>query len=223
MATDFIPSPDPDFDALLVTVTASVNQAANPLQLSATQKTAFTSATAAWPAAWQAWQQMAPEVQAALQAKDKARAQAEAAVREVNNLAQANTSVTDTARAAADLPVHKQTRTPVGQIETMPILLRVDNLHLLHRLWFVDSASPNSRAKPAGAASCEIRQQIVPAGGTAPTDPDTMPFLALDTKAPYRADLEPADAGKTAYYAQRWTNTRGEPGPWSTITSQPII
>lgn len=45
-----------------------------------------------------------------------------------------------------------------------------------------------------------------------------MPFLATDTKAPYRADLEAADIGKTAYYAMRWVNTRGVPGPRSQTT-----
>jgi hypothetical protein len=76
---------------------------------------------------------------------------------------------------------------------------------------------------PAGAASCEIRQQVAAAGAAAPTDPDTMPSLAIDTKTPYRADLDPADTGKTAYYALRWVNTRGNPGPWSAIASYPII
>jgi hypothetical protein len=50
-----------------------------------------------------------------------------------------------------------------------------------------------------------------------------MPFLALDTKTPYRADLDPNDVGNTAYYAMRWVNTRGNPGPWSEITGYPII
>jgi hypothetical protein len=52
---------------------------------------------------------------------------------------------------------------------------------------------------------------------------DTMPFLALDTKTPYCADLDPNDVGNTAYYAMRWVNTRGNPGPWSEITGYPII
>jgi uncharacterized repeat protein (TIGR03803 family) len=42
-------------------------------------------------------------------------------------------------------------------------------------------------------------------------------------RTPYRADLDPNDVRKTAYYAMRWVNTRGNPGPWSEITSYPII
>jgi len=32
-----------------------------------------------------------------------------------------------------------------------------------------------------------------------------------------------ADAGKTAYYALRWENTRGETGPWSDVVSATIL
>jgi hypothetical protein len=223
MANDFIPQPDADFDTMLGHLTSSVTDAANPLQLSAAQITAFNSGIAGWAPAWTAWQNLAPDVKAKLQARDDARASAEPAARTINNIVQANSAVDDTARAAADLPVHKQTRTAVGEIQTAPMLQRVDNEHLIHRLWFVDSAKPASKAKPAGAASCEIRQQIAAAGAAAPTDPDTMPFLAIDTKTPYRAELDPNDVGKTAFYAMRWMNTRGNPGPWSAIASYPII
>jgi|GEM_PF-6208256 len=32
-----------------------------------------------------------------------------------------------------------------------------------------------------------------------------------------RNDFPPEDLGKTAYYAPRWINTTGAPGPWSQI------
>ena len=62
--------------------------------------------------------------------------------------------------------------------------------------------------------SCEIREQI---GGTAPTNPETMAFLAIETHAPYRADFDALDAGKNVWFAFRWWNTKGQPGPWSQI------
>ena len=46
-----------------------------------------------------------------------------------------------------------------------------------------------------------------------------MAFLAMETRAPYRADFEAPDAGKTVYFAFRWVNTTGKPGPWSQIYS----
>ncbi len=63
-----------------------------------------------------------------------------------------------------------------------------------------------------------LRQQIVDTGAPAPSDPESMPFLATDTKPPYHADFDASEVGKTAYYALRWTNTVGETGPWSEIS-----
>ena len=87
------------------------------------------------------------------------------------------------------------------------------------RLFIVDAATPDSRAKPAGVQGCEIREQV---GGTAPVDPNAMTFLAIETRMPYRADFDAMDIGKTAYIALRWLNTRGEPGPWSAIFNATI-
>jgi hypothetical protein len=41
--------------------------------------------------------------------------------------------------------------------------------------------------------------------------------VALDSATPYLMVHEGADVGKTAYYALRWENTRGESGPWSNV------
>jgi hypothetical protein len=38
----------------------------------------------------------------------------------------------------------------------------------------------------------------------------------------YRADFEQTDIGKTVYFAMRWLNTRGKPGPWSQIYSATV-
>lgn len=177
---------------------------------------------AVWTPAWAAYQPAEAAFKTLHTTKEAARATMETAARTVNNTVQANPAVPDAAKVAADLPVHKTTRTPVGPIDSHPVLYKVDNEHLLHRLWFSDSVT-GKKARPAGAAMGEIREAIVAAGGPAPTDPNAMAFLANETKPPQRNDLDPADVGKTAYCAQRWVNTRGEPGPWSPITSYPIL
>ena len=55
-------------------------------------------------------------------------------------------------------------------------------------------------------------------GTPAPVDPAAMPFLANETKMPHRNDFDATDLGKTASYAARWVNTKGDSGPWSQIT-----
>lgn len=64
----------------------------------------------------------------------------------------------------------------------------------------------------------EIRESIVALGGAAPVDANAMPFLANETKMPHRNDFTAADLGHMFYYATRWVNTKGDPGPWSAIT-----
>ena len=143
-------------------------------------------------------------------------------IRQLNAIIQADPIVTDTTREAAGLPVHKTSRTPTPIPQTRPVLYRVDNEHLLQRLWFSDETTPGSKARPKGVSLCEIRQTLAAPGATAPTDPGAMPLLALDTKSPHRTDFEAADVGQTAYYCQRWVSTTGQPGPWGMITSYPV-
>ena len=216
---DFIPDADADYNNFVTTLAAYI--AANPTALAvpAALQNALGDGATNWTNAYDAALAGRHTYEGLLAAKDTQQTALTAIIRQLNNLVQANTGVSDATRAAAGLPVHKTTRTPAPDIETHPVLYRVDNDHLLQRLWFSDSATPGSKAKPTGAAACEIRQALVAPGGAAPTDLDAMPFLALDTKSPHRTDFTLADVGKTAWYVQRWTNTRGVPGPWGPLTS----
>jgi hypothetical protein len=53
-------------------------------------------------------------------------------------------------------------------------------------------------------------------------DPEQARFLGFVTKAEFESDFSPADNGKTATYFARWTNAKGEMGPWSPPASLPI-
>lgn len=216
---DFIPSGDDQFDGFLSALNTYAQSHEAAIGLTTAQNAALAAAYEDWQTNWTAWQQEQNTYNSLLAAKNEARAAATTVVRQINAAVQANPAVEDAAREAAGLPVHKTTRSRTPDLETHPVLYRVDNEHLLQRLWFSDQDTPGSKAKPRGAAMCEIRQQVVAQGGAAPTDPDAMGLLALDTKAPHRTDFEAGDVGKTAYYAQRWVNTTGQPGPWGPITS----
>ena len=222
MSTDFIPSNDADFNNFLNVLATYAGGNYGVLGLTADQGAALRTAMTDWDTAYTAWEHEQTVYRSVLAAKDAARDAATALVRQANAIAQALPGITDATLASAGLPIHKTTRTPAPDLETHPVLYRVDNDHLLQRLWFSDSATPGSKARPNGAAACEIRQALVAPGGAAPTDPDAMPFLAIDTKSPHRTDFSAPDVGKMAYYAQRWTNTRGVPGPWSVVSSYPV-
>ena len=218
MSNDFIPKPDDQFDGFFTALSAYVSASYDTLGLSGGQAVALAAQHTNWENAWTAWQQEQNTYDSLLAAKNAAREAATGVIRQFNAIVQAAPNVTDTAREAAGLPVHKTSRRPAPDPETHPVLYRVDNEHLLQRLWFADQNTPGSKAKPKGAAMCEIRQSVVAAGSAAPTDPDAMGMLALDTKSPHRTDFEAPEVGKTAYYCQRWVNTTGQPGPWGPVT-----
>lgn len=216
---DFMPTNDDQFDHLINSdLGPAVNNAGNPLQLTPAQITAFNAAKTNWTVAYPVYLAAKPAFDAALASKDEARAAMEAAARVVNNTVQANPAVDAAAKTSAGLPVHKTTHTPATTPTTSPVLYKVDNTHLLQLLWFSDSATPGSKAKPHGVKMLEIRETILATGAPAPVDANAMPFLANETKMPHRNDLTAADIGKTAYYAARWVNSKGDLGPWSAIT-----
>jgi hypothetical protein len=47
------------------------------------------------------------------------------------------------------------------------------------------------------------------------TDPRRAQFLAFTGKTDFSCAFAPADHGKTATYFARWTNAKGDMGPWS--------
>lgn len=213
---DYIPGPDDEFNTYLQEQFApdvGANFAA--LGLSAADNTALQDANTAWGYSWPAFNNAKAAFEAATRDKDAKRAEVEAVMRRLAQKVQNNPAVTDAQKAAMGITIRKTTKTPVPPPTTVPTLARIDtSTRAILRLFFVDSTTPDTKAKPAGAQGVEIREQI---GGTAPTDPNTMAFLAIETRAPYRADFEATDVGKTAYFALRWVNTKGQPGPWSQV------
>lgn len=214
--SDYIPAPDDEFDTYLRDQFAPY-EASNfaALGLTAADNTELQNATTAWGYAWTGFTNAEAAFKAATMDKDEKRAAAEVVVRRLAQKVQGNPAVTDVQRAALGITVRKTTKTPVGVPTTVPVLSRSDtSTRCILRLFFSDATTPDSKGKPPGVQSCEIREQI---GGTAPTDPNAMAFLAIETRSPYRADFEAGDVGKTVYFALRWLNTKGQPGPWSQI------
>ena len=142
----------------------------------------------------------------------------EAALRPLVNKIQATPGVTDPIRHSLGITVRSTTRTAVGEPTTRPVGPVDTSQRLRHTIAFVDELTPTSRAKPEGVSGCEIWVKV----GDAPTGPSQVAYLALDTRSPYVAEYDDADAGKVAHYMLRWLSTRGERGPWSQTVSGTI-
>jgi hypothetical protein len=213
---DYIPEDEDEFNNYITTKFLPYATAnATPLGLSTAQITALTAAKVAWGYAYTAHLNAQIAAVGATTDKNTKLDDLKELIRQAAATVQANPAVTDAQKELLGVTVRKTTRTPADVPTTIPIIQRIDtSTRAILRLNFVDSATPDSKAKPAGVRACELRQQV---GGTAPTDPQNMAFLAMESRSPYRADFDADDIGKTAYFAARWVNTRNQPGPWSQI------
>lgn len=215
---DYIPDSDVEFRAWLKNFLdyAGANLAAlglvaadiAPLQAAAvTMNTAIDNNVAAQAA-----------LRAAVESKDAARAAAEALVRSLAQRIQTTATVLDSQRHSLGLNVRSTARTPSAVPTTRPVATIDTSQRLQHTISFGDEETPGNRKKPEGASGCEVWVKL----GTAPIDPSELTYLATDTRTPYTAVFDGADAGKVAHYMLRWVNSRGERGPWSQTVSATI-
>ena len=179
----------------------------------------MTAAATGWDAAFPANETAQASASAAAISKDHSRATAETVARPLVQQLQASPLVTDAQRSAMKITVRATTRTRASVPQTAPMATVDTSRRLQHIIDFRDTASPKSKAKPAGVASCEIWGKV---GSPAPTDISQMAYVATDSGTPYLAEYTGAQAGQMVYYWLRWVNPRGEKGPWSEPVSATI-
>ncbi len=217
---DYIPGPDGDFNAWQANFVTYATANAAALGLDplvdippvATAQTTWTTDYGANTAAQAA-------AQAARQAKEAARSAFEGVIRPLVGRLQASADVDDTERAALGITVPDTKPTPVGPPTTRPVAVVDTSQRLQHTIAFVDESTLTSRAKPAGVRGAQVWVKI---GDPPPVDPNELTFLATDTRTPYVANFDGADANKVAHYMLRWESTRGDVGPWSETASATI-
>ena len=218
---DFIPTADNAFDRMFTLLAGYIGTGGGAaLGLPDALVSAFAANADTFATALRAAEAAATAAQAATAEKDAARALCVSLARQANAFAQANPAVTAVQRESAGLPVRKPRRTAVRVPDTHPVLVRVDQSYLVHLLWFADQHRPGSYAKPAGVTFCEVRVAVVAPGGAVPADPAALPLAGHASSAPFHQSFHAADVGGTAYYALRWINSTGQPGPWGIITGK---
>ena len=216
---DNIPAPDPAFNNWQVTLIAYITANRAALGVSTGDLTALTAGQTAWTAAYATHQATQTQALSDRQAKDDARADYTTLIRATVGQMQKNPAVTDTQRQAMQITVPDTTRTPAAVPTSRPTVKIDSSQRLSHKLEFRDEATPTSRAKPAGVTASEVWLFV---GTTAPAGPDAMHLQGVDRSTPYLMEFDSADAGKTAWWALRWVNTKGEHGPWSATVSATI-
>lgn len=214
-----IPESDSQFDAFQNLAYTTINGNLAAYGLVAGDMTDVTAAKTAWDADYPAALAAKAAAQAAVAAKDVARADYNAALGVLFGKIYADPTVAEEDLQAAGLPVRDTIRTPSPIPTTRPVLILDTSERFRHTVNFADEGTPTSKAKPLGVMGCELRVFI---GASAPADPLDYDFAVLDTKTGQTWNFDPADSGQMAHWVARWVNTRGQAGPWSDTVSATI-
>jgi hypothetical protein len=219
MPNDIFPDADPAFNTHMQEKVPYIVANAAALGVAVPQASAINSLLGAWNTAYPAHSNAQAAAQAATAAKDSARDSLELAFREIIAIIQNHPGVTDAQRQLAGVPVHDVTRTPTAVITTRPVLMVSTAQRLQHTIKWTDEATPNSRARPAGALGMELFRKV---GGPAPVSTEGCEALGLITNSPDVEDYDAAQANQTVYYLGRWVNKRGARGPLSVVVNATI-
>ena len=209
---DYIPSRDSELDLWLNNFKTLV--AANPATygLTAGVATSLTNAYNDWHAAFLLASDPSTRTALTVAAKNAEKIISKALFRETANFVRGNPAVSDANQLALGIPLADPTPTPIPPPSTHPLLSMLFGGPLAHTLVWADETTPLKRAKPAGVIGVLLHRSI---GTVAATDPDQCDFVGLFTRIPQLMQYQAADQGKVATYFARWTNGKGDEGPWS--------
>jgi hypothetical protein len=216
---DYLPSSDLAFLAWLENFSAAIATNLSGYGLSATDQTALTGAIGSLQNELTNQQTALANSQAATENKDLSRRNAEDLVGPMVRRVQATPTVTDPMRELAGITVTDSQPTPSGPPTTAPVG-RVDtSQRLQHTVHFTDSATPTSKARPAGVRGCEIWMKV---GAPPPAGASELDFVTLDSRTPHTIPFDAADGGQPVTYWLRWVSNRGEAGPWSAAVTATV-
>jgi hypothetical protein len=210
--SNYLPSRDADLDIWALNFSTLIAAAPITYGLVAADATAITNAFNSWHTAFLAATNPATRTVATVATKNIQKRNLLGVVRGYAATIRVNRAVTDANKLALGLHVRDTGPTPVPAPATKPVLSIARMTQGAQEIRATDEATPNKRAKPAGSAGLLIYRAI----GTAPiNDPEAATFMAFVGKPGIESSFTHADNGKVATYFARWTNSKGEVGPWS--------
>lgn len=208
----YLPARDADLDVWALNFSTLITAAPATYGLVAADATAISNAFNSWHAAFLAATNPSTRTQGTVATKNIQKANLLTVVRGYAATIRANRAVTDANKMNLGLHVRDTQPTPIPPPVTRPVLAIARLEQGAMQLRATDEATPNRRARPVGSAGMLLFRAI----GTAPVnDPGDATFLTFVGKTEAMSTFAPADNGKVATYFARWTNSKGEVGPWS--------
>jgi len=217
-----IPLRDAEFDAFLFNWKTTLTATPTVFGMVSADATAISNAYTAWHNAWVLASNLLTRTRANVANKDAQKILALSLLREQYTIIKANPAVTDANKVSIGIRVNDPVPTPVPAPTTHPLLAALASGPLQQLINMVDVTTPTTRAKPAGVVGALVVRGV--RAGSAPIlEPESCTLLGFYTRTPfYVTEFGPTDAGKTADYYARWTNAKGEEGPWSPVASAVI-
>jgi hypothetical protein len=221
----YLPAQDAAFDAWFDNFSALITAAPTDYGLVSGDATAIAASFTSWHAAYLLATNPTTRTSPAIAAKDAERTSAEQVIRPYATQISRNPAVSNLDKTAVGVNLPNTARTPVPPPSTQPALSLVAAIHNLQTLAYRDTATPTTKAKPAGAIGMELWRTIA----TGPVvDPSAAALIGIVTKSPTNVGTLSGDAGKTATYFARWTTRSGpagvaQVGPWSAPLAVVIV
>lgn len=130
-----------------------------------------------------------------------------------------NDGISDADKIAIGVRPINSEREPIDAPTTSPLLNVIAATPGAHTVRFSDTMTPDSAAKPFGAANLQL---FVAIDDAEESDPGKAQFIGAYTRNPIGVDFSAADEGKEATYFARWASRRGDVGPWSLPVSMRV-
>lgn len=220
MTTSYIPAKDADYDAWANNFQTLITANPSLYGLVTADAVSISSEFAVWHAAYLLVLSPTTKTKTTVNSKDTARNASTALFRAYATIIRANLSVTDANKIALGVPPRDPTNTPVPPPATFPVLAVLNSTSLATNMQYRDTLTPLSRAKPAGVTQMEVRKVT---SATVISDPNAIPYDRMETSTPFALAWDSTDIGKTAYIVARWTNRKGDVGPWSAIVTTTVV
>jgi hypothetical protein len=219
MSNSYIPAREADMDNWILNFKSLI--AANPTSygLAVGDATAITTAYTNWHAAYLAAVNPTTRTKATVATKNTQKTVVLGVVRGYADTIRINAAVSDALKIGLGLHIRDTAPTPIPPPSTFPLLTITEPMRGTQDVRAADQMTPTKKARPAGAAGLLMFRAVAE---DAITDPTQAAFLSFVTRAEFISTFDPADNGKTATYFARWTNAKGEVGPWSAPVSMPI-
>jgi hypothetical protein len=217
--SNYLPSRDADLDTWIANFKTLIAATPTNYGLQAADGTAITNSFNSWHTAFLAATNPTTRTQATVQTKNQQKALVLSVVRGYAATIRANAAVSDALKIGLGLHIRDTQPTPVPPPSTRPVLAIAGMMQGTQDIRATDEATPNRRSKPVGSAGMLVYRAV---GTAAVNDPSASTFLTFVGRTAVQSHFVSADNGKVATYFARWTNAKGEVGPWSQAVSGSI-